>query len=68
MKPQGIIIVIATVVVTVLVLAAYPSNRNHSSETIGDSVTEIIDRAKEGGKEFRGEIEDEIDDHTTTKN
>lgn len=61
------LIVIAVILVGIFVVLAMESTRKTDGERIGESISDIVDSAGDGAKEFREEVIDEIDDNTKSR-
>ncbi len=61
------LIVIAVILVGIFVVLAMESTRKTDGERIGESISDIVDSAGDGAKEFREEVLDEIDDNTKSR-
>jgi hypothetical protein len=64
---RALLIIIAVTLVGIFGIILMENNKRSSSSTVGDSISEVIDSADEGIKEFKEEAKDEIDDNTDAK-
>lgn len=67
MDNKGLLIIIAVILVGIFGVILMEANKKSSGDKISGSISDVVNSADDGIKEFKEEVKDEIDDNTDAK-
>jgi hypothetical protein len=64
---KAMLVIIAVVLVGIFAVIYMEANEKSDGDKISESISDVVDSAGGGFKEFKEEVKDEIDDNTDAK-